>query len=86
MSEINKFYNIPRSFRYPQVGSRVFPVDPMSNSYSKPRTVAMIKKSFVSLLLTSFVCLTAFSQSFIGYGYDNYAGVKRDDPEPGHAG
>jgi outer membrane protein OmpA-like peptidoglycan-associated protein len=34
----------------------------------------MIKKSLFALL-TSFVCLTAFSQSFIGYGYDNYAGV-----------
>jgi len=35
----------------------------------------MIKKSTFALLLTSFVCLTAYSQSFIGYGYDNYSGV-----------
>jgi outer membrane protein OmpA-like peptidoglycan-associated protein len=34
----------------------------------------MIKKSAVFLLLT-FACLTAFSQSFVGYGYDNYSGV-----------
>lgn len=35
----------------------------------------MIRKSTLSFLLTTFTCLTAFSQSFIGYGYDNYSGV-----------
>ena len=34
----------------------------------------MIKKSVVMLLLST-ACLTAFSQSFVGYGYDNYSGV-----------
>jgi len=34
----------------------------------------MIRKSIAFLLLTP-LCLTAFSQSFIGYGYDNYSGV-----------
>jgi outer membrane protein OmpA-like peptidoglycan-associated protein len=43
----------------------------------------MIKKSTLSLLLTSFVCLTAFSQSFVGYGYDNYAGVNSVILNPG---
>jgi len=43
----------------------------------------MIKKSTLSLLLTSFVCLTAFSQSFIGYGYDNYSGVNGMILNPG---
>ncbi|HXB05832.1 MAG TPA: DUF5723 family protein [Puia sp.] len=43
----------------------------------------MIKKSTLFLLLTSFVCLTAFSQSFIGYGYDNYAGVNGMILNPG---
>jgi len=36
----------------------------------------MINKSVVVvLLLTVVLRLTAFSQSFVGYGYDNYAGV-----------
>jgi outer membrane protein OmpA-like peptidoglycan-associated protein len=43
----------------------------------------MIKKSTFALLLTSFVSLTAFSQSFIGYGYDNYAGVNGMILNPG---
>jgi len=43
----------------------------------------MIKKSTFFLLLTSFVSLTAFSQSFIGYGYDNYAGVNGMILNPG---
>ena len=43
----------------------------------------MIKKSTLSLLLTTFVCLTAFSQSFIGYGYDNYSGVNGMILNPG---
>jgi outer membrane protein OmpA-like peptidoglycan-associated protein len=34
-----------------------------------------MKKSVYALLLLTFVRLTAFSQSFVGYGYDNYAGV-----------
>lgn len=34
----------------------------------------MIRKSIAFLLLTP-VCLTAFAQSFVGYGYDNYSGV-----------
>lgn len=43
----------------------------------------MIKKSTLALLLTSTVCLTASSQSFIGYGYDNYAGVNGMILNPG---
>jgi len=43
----------------------------------------MIKKSTLFLLLTTFVCLTAFSQSFIGYGYDNYSGVNGMILNPG---
>src|SRR6185437_8943527 len=36
----------------------------------------MINKSVVVVLLLTVVCrVTAFSQSFVGYGYDNYAGV-----------
>lgn len=36
----------------------------------------MISKSVVVVLLLTVVCrITAFSQSFAGYGYDNYAGV-----------
>ena len=35
----------------------------------------MINKSVVTVLLLTVVRLTAFSQSFVGYGYDNYAGV-----------
>ena len=36
----------------------------------------MINKSVVVILLLTVVLrLTAFSQSFVGYGYDNYAGV-----------
>jgi outer membrane protein OmpA-like peptidoglycan-associated protein len=35
----------------------------------------MKSKKSVLLLLVTFVCLTAFSQSFVGYGYDNYSGV-----------
>lgn len=36
----------------------------------------MINKSVVVVLLLTVVCrVTAFSQSFAGYGYDNYAGV-----------
>ena len=34
----------------------------------------MIRKSIAFLLLTT-ACLTASSQSFVGYGYDNYSGV-----------
>ncbi|HVS96539.1 MAG TPA: DUF5723 family protein, partial [Puia sp.] len=34
----------------------------------------MIRKSIAFLLLTP-LCLTVFSQSFVGYGYDNYSGV-----------
>ncbi|HLZ85713.1 MAG TPA: DUF5723 family protein, partial [Puia sp.] len=33
--------------------------------------------------LTSLTCLTAFSQSFIGYGYDNYSGVNGMILNPG---
>ena len=43
----------------------------------------MIKKSTLALLLTGTVCLTASSQSFIGYGYDNYAGVNGMILNPG---
>ncbi|GGB23184.1 DUF5723 family protein [Puia dinghuensis] len=43
----------------------------------------MIKKSTYFLLLTTFFGLTASSQSFIGYGYDNYAGVNALILNPG---
>src|ERR1700754_816637 len=34
-----------------------------------------MNKSYTLFLLLTCLCLTASSQSFIGYGYDNYAGV-----------
>ena len=34
-----------------------------------------MKQKSVVLLLGTLLCLTASSQSFIGYGYDNYSGV-----------
>ncbi len=43
----------------------------------------MIKKSAAAFLLFTFVRLTAFSQSFIGYGYDNYSGVNGVILNPG---
>ena len=42
-----------------------------------------MKKSVYALLLLTFVRLTAFSQSFVGYGYDNYAGVNAMILNPG---
>lgn len=35
----------------------------------------MINKSVAAFLLLTVVRLTAYSQSFVGYGYDNYSGV-----------
>ena len=43
----------------------------------------MIKKSAAAFLLLTFMRLTAFSQSFIGYGYDNYSGVNGMILNPG---
>ena len=34
-----------------------------------------MKQKSVVFLFGMLVCMTSYSQSFIGYGYDNYSGV-----------
>ena len=42
-----------------------------------------MKQKCVVFLLGTLLCLTARSQSFIGYGYDNYSGINGVILNPG---
>src|ERR1700722_10357173 len=55
----------------------VFPI------LSKNQCPSCMKQKSVLILFGVLLCLTASSQSFIGYGYDNYSGVNGVILNPG---